>query len=83
MAHHDIKKDFQTKLGGTLVLFKMERAIGMWNVLVQKSFKWHIVWGSEEEELVVWGSEFPFGPCGAVGSGFLPDLCGAVDSRLA
>lgn len=36
MALHGIKKDFQTKRGGTLVLFKMERAMGMWNVLVQK-----------------------------------------------
>lgn len=32
------RKDFQTKREGTLVLFKMERAMGMWNVLVQK--KW-------------------------------------------
>lgn len=68
------------------MLFKMERAI--WDMECSgakkgDSFKWHLVWGSEEEELVVWGSWFPFGLCGAVGSGFLSGLCGPVGSRLA
>lgn len=54
----------------------------MWNVPVQKkwdSFKWHLVWVSEKEELIVWGSGFLSGLCGAMGSG----LGGPVSSSLA
>lgn len=62
MSLHGIRKDFQTKREGTLVLFKMKRAIGMWNVLVQKKngsvLNGILYGGSEKEELIVWGCGF-------------------------